>query len=51
MSIKKYKAHVKPNGGASVEVRIEAKSQHDAKALLEGQYGKGSVVGSPHEVH
>lgn len=43
-----YKARVKPGGkGASVEVTIEARNAPDARRILEGQHGKGSVVGNP----
>ena len=43
-----YKARVRPgNKGASVEVTIEARNTQDARRILEGQHGKGSVVGSP----
>ena len=42
-----YKTRVKPGGkGTSIAVTIEAKTATDAKRLLEGQYGKGNVIGS-----
>ena len=48
MPIKDYKAKVQPGGkGHPVEVRIQANSVFDAKRLLEGQYGKGSVKSGP----
>ena len=45
-----FKARVNPGGKPpSVEVTIEAKNTHDAKRILEGQHGKGSVMGTPRQ--
>ncbi len=41
-----YKVQVRPNGkGNSIVVRIEAKTDPDARRLAEAQYGKGNVLG------
>ncbi len=49
--MKTWKARVKPAGsGASMEVQVQAKSYFDAKAMLEAQYGKGSITNMPMEV-
>lgn len=39
-----YKARVKL-GSSWIEVQIQARNVFDAKALLEAQYGKGTVSG------
>lgn len=49
MTMKTYRARVKV-GGSSREVRIQAGSYFDAKALLEAQYGKGCITFGPVEV-
>lgn len=46
--MKTYKAHVRMSG-RTVEVQVQARNPLDAKAMLEGQYGKGSVVIGPME--
>lgn len=46
--MKKFKARVRVNGN-QIEVRIEARNQSEAKALLEAQYGKGSITFGPVE--
>lgn len=41
-----YKVQVRPNGQVnSVIVKIEAKTDPDARKLAEAQYGKGNVLG------
>lgn len=46
-----YQARVKPNSkGSPIRVEIEAKTNGDAKRLLEAQYGKGNIVNSPERV-
>jgi hypothetical protein len=45
-----WKAKVKLPNGAWQEVTVQADSFFNAKAMLESQYGKGSVVSGPTEV-
>lgn len=47
--MKTYKANVRING-RMVEVRVEARNSIDARAMIEGQYGKGSIVNGPNQV-
>jgi hypothetical protein len=47
--VKTYKANVRING-RMVEVRVEARNSIDARAMIEGQYGKGSIVTGPNQV-
>ena len=47
--MKTYKAQIRI-GGRTTEVRIQARNPLDAKALLEVQYGRGSVAFGPMEV-
>jgi hypothetical protein len=48
--MKTFKANVKLNG-RYVEVQVQARNQLDAKAMIEAQYGKGSMMGNiPSEV-
>jgi hypothetical protein len=47
--VKTYKASVRINGRI-VEVRVEARNSIDARAMIEGQYGKGSIVTGPNQV-
>lgn len=47
--MKTYKASVRING-RMVEVRVEARNSTDARAMIEGQYGKGSIVTGPNQV-
>lgn len=46
--MKTYKARVRLSG-RTIEVQVQARGSLDAKALLEAQYGKGSVVFGPIE--
>ncbi len=46
--MKTYKANVRING-RMVEIRVEARSSIDARAMIEGQYGKGSIVTGPNQ--
>lgn len=49
-AMRTFKARVKPAGsGSSMEVTVQAKSYFDAKAMLEAQYGAGSIVSGPME--
>jgi hypothetical protein len=45
-----YKARIRLSTGNHQEVRVQADSLSNAKALLEAQYGKGSIVGGPYKV-
>jgi len=47
--VKTYKANVRVNG-RMVEVRVQARSNIDARAMIEGQYGKGSIATGPNQV-
>lgn len=50
--MKTWKARVKPAGSsASMEVQVQAKGYYDAKAMLEAQYGKGSITIGPMEAN
>ena len=42
-----YEARVKLPGGGQEVVRVQASNQVNAKKMLEAQYGKGSLIGSP----
>jgi len=50
MATKTYKARVKLRNGSVQEVRIEADSPQNARAMLEAQYGEKSIFSSPTEV-
>lgn len=49
MATKTYKAKVRLPNGSVQEVRIEADSPHNARAMLEAQYGDKSIFSSPTE--
>jgi hypothetical protein len=51
MATKKYQAKIKLPNGSVQNVTVEADTNINAKAMLEAQYGKGSVIVSPSEVH
>ena len=42
-----WKAVVGLSNGFHQEVRIQADSQSNAKAILEAQFGKGSILSGP----
>jgi len=46
-----WKAVVKLSNGFHQEVRIQADSQNNAKATLEAQYGRNSILSGPWSVH
>ncbi len=46
-----YKARIRLSNSQTQEVTVQADSQWNAKLLLETQYGKGSVVSPPTQVH
>lgn len=48
--MRKYKADVKLPNGSTQQIVIDANSPANAKAMLEAQYGKGSVRTGPVEV-
>jgi len=47
--MKTFKAHMRMNG-RTVEVQVQARNMLDARAMLEAQYGKGSIAVGPFEV-
>lgn len=47
MATRLYKARIRLSNGNHQEVRVEADSPNNAKALIEAQYGKGSIVSDP----
>jgi hypothetical protein len=46
-----WKSVVKLSNGFHQEVRIQADSQSNAKAILEAQYGRHSILSGPWSVH
>jgi hypothetical protein len=50
MSTKTYEARVKLQNGSVQKVTVQADSPFNAKAMLEAQYGKGSIFSFPTEV-
>jgi len=50
MSTNTYEARVKLPNGSYQKVSVQADSSHNAKSMLEAQYGKGNVS-SPQPVH
>ena len=46
-----WKSVVKLSNGFHQEVRIQADSQSNAKAILEAQYGRNSILSGPWSVH
>ena len=46
-----WKAIVRLSNGFHQEVRIQADSQSNAKAMLEAQYGRDSILSGPWSVH
>ena len=46
-----WKAVVRLSNGFHQEVRIQADSQSNAKAMLEAQYGRDSILSGPWSVH
>ncbi len=49
VAAKRYKARVRLSNGSSQEVYVNADGYFNAKAMLEAQYGKGSVISGPTE--
>jgi hypothetical protein len=47
MSTRTFKATVRLPNGLHQEVFIEADSQSNARAMLEAQYGRGSILAGP----
>jgi hypothetical protein len=47
MAVTTYKARIRLSNGTHQEVRVQADSPGNAKAMLEAQYGKGNVVTGP----
>jgi hypothetical protein len=50
MSARTFKATVKLPNGLHQEVFVQADSQSNAKAMLEAQYGRGSILAGPWSV-
>ena len=46
-----WKAVIRLPNGFHQEVHIQADSQSNAKAILEAQFGKGSILSGPWSVH
>ena len=46
-----WNAVVRVSNGFHQEVRIQADSQSNAKAMLEAQYGRDSILSGPWSVH
>ena len=51
MATKTFKAKIRLKGGAVQDVAVDADSYFNAKAMLEAQYGKGSITYGPTEAH
>ncbi len=50
MATKTYKAKVKLPNGNQQQVNVQADNLANARSMLEGQFGKGSIVIGPSEV-
>lgn len=50
MAVKTYKAKVKLSNGSVQDVTVQADSPFNARAMLEAQYGTGSIFSFPSEV-
>jgi hypothetical protein len=50
MATKTYKATIRLQGAGLQEVTVQANDYFKAKAMLETQYGKGSLFNGPTEV-
>lgn len=48
--MKTWKARIRLKNGSTTETTVNAKTQSEAKALLEQTYGKGSIANGPTEV-
>jgi len=46
-----WKAKVKLSNGSWQEVTVQADTMFNARAMLESQYGKGSIMIPPQKVH
>jgi len=46
-----WKAIIRLPNGFHQEIHIQADSQSNAKAILEAQFGKGSILSGPWSVH
>jgi hypothetical protein len=42
-----FKARVKLSNGTIQEVRVQADNSNNARAMIEAQYGKGSINSGP----
>ncbi len=49
MAAKRWKARVRLSNGSSQEVQVQADNYFNAKAMIEAQYGKGSIASGPTE--
>lgn len=50
MATKTYKAKIKLTNGNSQDITIEADSPQNAKAMIESQFGQGSIIAGPIQV-
>lgn len=51
MPMTTFKARVRLSDGSTQKVTVQGDDYFKAKAMLELQYGKGSIVVPPNEVH
>ena len=49
MTTKTYEAKIRLSTGSVQTVTVQADSPQNARAMLEAQYGKGSIFSSPSE--
>jgi hypothetical protein len=47
MATDTYKARIKLSNGSTQEIRVQADSSFNAKAMIEAQYGKGCILNGP----
>ena len=50
MAMHTYKARVKLSNGMIQEIRVQAENSNNARAMIEAQYGKGSINSGPFKV-
>ena len=50
MSATTWKATIRLLSGNHQEVRVQADSQQNARAMIEAQYGRGSILFGVHKV-
>jgi hypothetical protein len=50
MATNRYKAKIKLSSGSVQEVYVEADNINNARAMIETQYGKKSIIAGPFKV-